>query len=110
MIRTVSDENLLKVILTILFLGCLLDWDYGYYQLVRFIGMIGFAMLAYYEYPKKSIWMIVWISSAILINPLVKISLGRTIWNIVDVVWAVLLIGSIFSKTNHEHKSKEDEY
>jgi hypothetical protein len=35
-------------------------------------------------------------ASAILINPFVKIALGRTIWNVKDVIWAVILIASIF--------------
>lgn len=59
--------------------------------------MIGFAYLAYNDYNKNKTWFYVWIVSAILINPIVKIALGRTIWNIIDVVWAVLLVISIFN-------------
>jgi len=70
---------------------------YGYFQLVRFIGMIIFSVLGYFAYEnKEKTFMVIWFASAILINPIFKISLGRTIWNVVDVVWAVVLIGSLF--------------
>ena len=69
---------------------------YGYYQLVRFLGMTGFLVLAYNAYKSNNIpFAIVWFASGVLINPIIKISLGRTIWNVVDVVWAGLLLTTI---------------
>lgn len=73
-----------------------MDWEYGFYELVRFVGMVGFSLLAYEQYNKNQIWFIIWLVSAILINPLFKVALGRTIWNIVDVIWVVLLVYSIY--------------
>ena len=59
--------------------------------------MVGFALLAYNEYERKNIpLVIVFVALAILFQPLAKISLGRQIWNVVDVIIAVGLIGSIF--------------
>ena len=92
--------NLVKISLSILFLLCLLDWQYGFYQLVRFLGMIGFGILAFDEYENDRSWFVVWISSLILINPIFKISLGRDIWNIVDIIWVILLIYSIYKTKN----------
>ena len=40
--------------------------------------------------------MILFIALALLFQPFFKIALGRTIWNIVDVLVAVFLLGSIF--------------
>lgn len=37
----------IKIILTVLFFICLADMPYGFYQFVRFAGLIGFAILAY---------------------------------------------------------------
>jgi len=91
-------ETIIKIVLSILFLVCLLDMPYGYFQLVRFLGMVGFAILAYNTYQKNQTWFVIWLASAILINPIFKIALGRGIWNIVDVIWAILLIASIFIK------------
>ena len=81
-----------KILLAIIFLLCLLDMPYGYYQLVRLIGMISFVYFAYEEKDSKDkLWLFFWIGSALLINPLLKISLGRELWNVVDLIWALIL-------------------
>ena len=64
---------------------------YGYYQLVRFIALVGFSVLAY-QYRENQILMIIFISLALLFQPFFKISLGRTLWNIVDVLVAIFLL------------------
>jgi len=78
---------------------------YGYFQLVRFIGMTGFITLAYLDNGKedKTI-MIIWICSAILINPMFKIALGRAIWNIVDIIWSIVLLTTLIIDYNTEKK------
>jgi hypothetical protein len=69
---------------------------YGYYQIVRFLALIGFSILAYYAFQKQTINnMIIFISLAILFQPFIKISLGRQIWNLIDVIVAIWLIKSI---------------
>tara|TARA_B100002052_G_C15808195_1_gene564577 strand:- start:557 stop:859 length:303 start_codon:yes stop_codon:yes gene_type:complete len=88
----------IKTLLIILFSLCLFDWQYGFYQFVRFFGMIGFGILAYNEYEKNTNLFLIWISSLILINPFFKVVLGREIWNIVDVVWVIIIIYSLFKK------------
>jgi uncharacterized protein (DUF983 family) len=59
--------------------------------------MVIFAFLAYKEYEEKdkSIYFFIWVIAAILFNPFIKVNLGRLIWNIVDVVMAVILIISL---------------
>jgi hypothetical protein len=99
-----SIDTIIKIVLTILFIGCLFNMPYGYYQLIRFLGMVGFAILAYKHYKKNEVWFVTWLASAVLINPLIKIPLGRTIWNIMDIIWAVLLIVSIL----YQRQVKED--
>ena len=89
-------DRFIKIVLIILFIGCLFDWSYGYYQLVRFVGMVGFGILAYYNYQQNKTWFLIWLSSVILINPIFKIALGRELWNLIDIVWAILLTASIF--------------
>ncbi len=95
-------NNILKTALSILFLGCLADMPYGYYQFVRFVGMFGFGYLAYIKYEKDDTWAIIWGASALLINPIFKISLGRNLWNIIDIVWVILLIYSIVKTTKND--------
>ena len=87
----------IKLTLSILFFLCLADMPYGYYQLVRFIALIGFAILAYQALEKEShTEMIIYAGLALLFQPLFKIALGRDIWNLVDVVVGIALIISIF--------------
>ena len=92
-----NAANIVKIILAILFFICLAKMPYGYFQFVRFAALIGFAYLAYESYEKgvKSLAFI-YIALAILFQPLIKISLGREVWNIVDVIVAILLLISLF--------------
>ena len=93
-------QILLKILLAILLLLCLFHMPYSYYQGVRFAGLLGFALLAYKSYEEKKIEvMIVYIGLALLFQPFAKIALGRSGWNVVDVVVAVGLIGSAASPT-----------
>lgn len=92
------NNNLLKVILSILLFLCLLDMPYGYYQFVRFIAMIGFAYLAYSaneQNNKNEIF--IYIALAILFQPFAKIAFGREIWNFIDVIIGIGLLTSIFT-------------
>lgn len=69
---------------------------YGYYQFVRFIALISFGILAYNAYQnERQTEAIVYIVLAILFQPFLKIALGRTLWNIVDVIVAIGLILSL---------------
>ena len=92
-------DKIIKIVLAILFFICLLKMPYGYFQLVRFAGLIGFAILAYQANEKKNkTGMIICICLAILFQPLIKFSFGREIWNVIDVVVSTGLIISIFWK------------
>ena len=91
-----NTTNSIKIVLAFLFFLCLLDMPYGYYQLVRFIALIGFSLLAYESYEKgNNQVVIIYVGLAILFQPIFKIALGREVWNIVDVVVGVGLIGSL---------------
>ena len=88
-------EKGIKIILAILLLLCLLDWPYGYYPFVRFAAMVGFAYLAFNANQKQnSTPAFIYIALALLFQPFFKIALGRVLWNVVDVVVAVGLVGN----------------
>ena len=92
-------DKLIKITLAILFFLCLLKMPYGFYQLVRFAALVGFAILAYMANQNhKQTEMIVYIVLALLFQPFLKIAFGRQIWNIIDVVIGIALIVSIFQK------------
>ena len=96
-------ERIIKITLAVLFFICLIDMPYGFYQLARFLALIGFGILAYKSYQKENrILAIIYLGLAILFQPLIKISLGREIWNIVDIIVGLGLIISIFIPTEPE--------
>ena len=81
------------LILAALMLICLAPMPYGYYMFVRFVAMVVFGVIAYQYYMKqKTVAMWVFIVLALLFQPLYKIALGRIVWNVVDVLVAILLI------------------
>ncbi len=78
---------------------------YGFYQFVRFAGLIGFALLAYQANQHgRQTEMIIYGGLALLFQPFFKIALGRQMWNIIDVVVGLGLIMSIFLKPKSQDK------
>ena len=72
---------------------CLFPMPYGYYSLVRFVAMIVFGCMAFKFYQENNIILsVVAASLALLFQPFFKVVLGRTMWNIVDVIVAVALV------------------
>ncbi|HLW30925.1 MAG TPA: DUF6804 family protein [Aequorivita sp.] len=89
--------KLIKIGLAILFFLCLLQMPYGYYQLVRFLALVGFVILAYQAYQdNNSTATIIYAALALLFQPFFKIALSRDIWNIVDVIVGIGLLVSLF--------------
>lgn len=96
-------EKVIKVVLAALFFMCLLDMPYGFFMIVRTAGMIGFALLAYSAYQKGDMaHVIIYIGLVILFQPIEKIALGRTLWNIVDVGVAAYLIYTLTQKEKEQ--------
>ena len=99
--------KVIKIVLSVLFLICLLKMPYGFYELVRIVSLIGFSLLAYHSYNQKNNNLtIIYIGLAILFQPIFKIALGRTLWNITDIIVAIFLILTIVNP-NIENKIKE---
>jgi hypothetical protein len=87
----------LYILLAALLLLCLAPMPYGYYQLVRFVSMVVFAVMAYQYYVKKQeLWAVAFCALALLFQPFFKVALGRTMWNIVDMVVAIILLVMAF--------------
>lgn len=100
-----NKSTVIRILLAILFLICLADMPYGYYQLVRFLGLFGFAVLAYHSKENNhSTAMITYICLAVLFQPIIKIPLGRQMWNLVDLIVGLGLLISLFinSRTSNE--------
>lgn len=81
------------LILAALMLLCLAPMPYGYFQLVRFLATLFFGVMAYRYYQERTEWLAYTFGTlALLFQPFYKIALGRTVWNVVDVIVAIGLI------------------
>ena len=104
--------SFLYPLLAVLLLLCLFHMPYGYYMFVRFITMVLGVYFAYVEFKEeRSLMGVVWIAIAILFQPFFKIALGRTLWNIVDVVVAGFIIYCLLQQLkgegNHINQEKD---
>lgn len=79
--------------LAVALIVCLFPMPYGYYTLVRFVAMILFGCMAYSFYKEEKIPLcILFVALALLFQPFMKVALGRTMWNVIDVILAVALV------------------
>ena len=97
------------LILAAMMLLCLAPMPYGYFQLVRFVVMVVFGIMAYRYYKiNKVIASCVFGVLALLFQPIYKIVLGRGIWNVIDVIVAVLLIALFMMEKRMASKATTD--
>lgn len=83
----------IPLLLSVLLLLCLAPMSYGFFQLVRFVAMVVFGVMAFQYYnQKKEQLAITFGALALLFQPFFKVALGRGLWNLIDVVVAILLI------------------
>ena len=77
----------------VMFLLCLAPMPYGYFMLVRFVATVAFGWLAYRYYKNNKV-AATWIFGVLvlLFQPFYKLALGRTVWNVIDVIVAILMI------------------
>jgi hypothetical protein len=72
---------------------CLAPMPYGYFTLVRILATVVFGLYAYRCYvAKKEGLTWVFVTLALLFQPFAKVGLGRTVWNVIDVIVAIGLI------------------
>lgn len=93
------------LILAAMMLLCLAPMPYGYYMLMRFVAMVVFGVMAY-QYLMSHKMAATWIFGALafLFQPFYKIALGRVVWNVVDVIVAILLIALFFMEKRMAEK------
>lgn len=91
-----------------LFLICLANMPYGYYQLIRFLAMVGFGILAYQANRKSNLPIAInYIVLAVLFQPIFKIALGRFLWNVADIIVAIGLIISVLNNPTINNVGKK---
>ena len=81
------------LILAAMLLLCLAPMPYGYFMMVRFVATVAFGIMAYQYYVgHKTVAAYTFGVLTLLFQPMYKIALGRVLWNVVDVIVAILLI------------------
>ena len=94
-------NNWLRVLAILFLLGALGDWEYGYYQLLRWAVFIAGAYSAYIVNKKhRNAWVWIFGAVAILFNPILPVYLTRDTWQILDIITAVIFFVSFLLKTN----------
>lgn len=89
----IANFIIIELVLAALFFGCLAPMPYSYFILVRFGATVGFLLLAWgYSQRKEQVQMIAALVLAALFQPFAPLSLGRVLWNIVDVIVAITLV------------------
>lgn len=83
----------IQVILILALLLCLFPMPYGYFILVRYLATVVFTIMAYHHYKQQNnTTTYLWVCLALLFQPFFKITLGREIWSVVDIVVAIILV------------------
>ncbi len=98
--QTKNDLTLIvKIILVIILLSCLLPLPYGAFELIRFASFGGFCYLAYkYFKGHNEGKAMIFGTLALLIQPFFKLSLGRSLWNFIDIAIVVFVVYLIIKK------------
>lgn len=82
-----------KIALIPALLLCLAPMPYGYYTLVRISATIIFVMMAMeYSKQKKQNLMVTFSILVLLFQPIVKIALSKTLWNVIDIAVAIMMV------------------
>ena len=101
--------RILYYFLAAILLLCLAPMPYGYFQLVRLFSTIAFGLMAF-QYYKEGKDKLAYTFGALMLlfQPLYKISLGRTVWNVIDVIVAIGLIILFFWEWKKGEKKEKN--
>ncbi|MCC6551181.1 MAG: hypothetical protein IT279_14040 [Ignavibacteriaceae bacterium] len=103
---TSQNSTPIKLILALLLLLTVFDMPYGYYQFLRIAATAGFIFLAYSGFSARYRFTpLVWSLGALLFNPVFKVALGRELWMVFDLAFAVLLAASVFLEEKDWNRS-----
>lgn len=95
--RYLTVSTILRVINAGLLLGALTNQPYEYFTILRIATCFTSAFLIYVAIITKNYaWIVVFMFVIILFNPFKAFPIKRETWAIIDVVVAVLMLGSVF--------------
>jgi arginine exporter protein ArgO len=97
--KTFLKQNWFKILAIVFLLGAVGNWPYGYYQLLRWAILIIGAYSVYLAYEIRKIsWAWIFGIIAVLFNPIIPITFSKDIWQIIDIIVAIIFFISLFAK------------
>ena len=91
-----TPKEIVSIVLAFTLLICLFPLPYGFFVLIRLISTIVFSYLAYDFYQRgETIKCVVAALIVLLFQPFAKITFDREIWNVIDIIVALLLFGNV---------------
>ena len=95
-IMKLTPKEIISIVLAFTLLICLFPLPYGFFVLIRLISTIVFGYLAYDFYQRgETIKCVVAALIVLLFQPFAKITFEREIWNVIDIIVALLLFGNV---------------
>ena len=91
-----NPKEIVSIILALVLLLCLFPLPYGFFVFIRLITTIVFGYFAYDFYQRgETAKCIVAALIMLLFQPIAKITFEREIWNVIDIIVALLLFGHV---------------
>ena len=91
-----TPKEIVSIVLAFTLLICLFPLPYGFFVLIRLISTIVFGYLAYDFYKRgEAAKCVVAALIVLLFQPFAKITFEREIWNVIDIIVALLLFANV---------------
>ena len=91
-----NPKEIVSIVLAFILLICLFPLPYGFFVFIRLITTIVFGYFAYDFYQRgETAKCIVAALIMLLFQPFAKITFEREIWNVIDIIVALLLFGHV---------------
>ena len=91
-----NPKEIICIVLALVLLLCLFPLPYGFFVFVRLIATIVFGYLIYDFYQRgETVKCIVAVLLLLIFQPFAKVSFAREIWQVIDVIVALLLFGNV---------------
>jgi len=88
----------IRIIAIFMLIWALTPNPYGYYIILRWIVFFISIYCAYKAYTiKNEMWILIYGVMAGIYNPIISLHLGKFIWQITNVITAIIIIISIFT-------------
>jgi len=101
-------NNWFKILAILFLLGALGDNPYGYYQFLRWLILGIGAYSAYLSYNnEEKIWTWIFGITAVLFNPIIPFALQKEVWQVIDVIVAIIFLISVVTRTGRIKKIKQ---